>query len=681
MLATTLLLATLSLSPVRASAPLPVPVVEDLELRRRIEQLSAASAPERESAQRWLATNLTVADYGLLAASARAADAEAVRRLAGALGADGRHLGLAVLLLAEKEPVLQGLGQAAFDELVVRWCPDAGQRPASRVRVNAQLAKGASRRFVDHARREPAREAFDRLARLGDVSFPVVLSPSAAGLSLELEALDGDSLLLMTALTRGAGLSYSGIGDWSGEEPGAGAWILVTARGGARAESGLERLRRWCLQVQLELAEGADAARALAATEWPAALQWLEARWDARRDPVALEGLLLAAQRGRVSLSLQSAEARSELLARADAALAGGDAAGRRSAERLARALAAAPAMGLGGVDDTPRAFEGWEALSPAARWVRLVMLEGRRSGRSDVQRRLLEIVEEELEAPPELRLQALRALAAAPSLPLRGVRLEDVSELVSYALTHERGDELLELLDVLGVDPATCVVRDGDEQRAFLAHWSLRRGDLEPAVLALTERASLRDPAADLAELGASSWVSELRRWRRMEGRAVLQRVVSEALSRLEGERRAHLTTLALLAGGLDEAGERAAYSELAEPVELTPLRLELLGALGGGELRRSATRDLLALVDAPPEDPKLREALVRALQRALDELRARRRDPEATELQAEVWRRVWSTEHPLQQLLAPPSWPEPGRGVEVRLDLSERALPPGMG
>jgi hypothetical protein len=164
------------------------------------------------------------------------------------------------------------------------------------------------------------------------------------------------------------------------------------------------------------------------------------------------------------------------------------------------------------------------------------------------------------------------------------------------------------------------------------------------------------------------------------MEGRAVLQRVVGLALQELQGERQARLAELALLAGGLDEAGERDLYRQLAELDQATPLALELLGALAGGEVRRSATRDLLALLDAPPAQPELREALARALQRALDELRARRRDPEATELQAEVWRRVWSTDHPLHALLAPPRWPAAGRGVEVRLDLSDRTLAAGL-
>ncbi len=677
MLATTLLLALFSFG---SSDAAPTASPQDLELRRRIEQLSAESAPERDAAQRWLATNLVPSDFELLAQTARQADAEAVRRVAGALGADARHLELAVKLSAEQVPVLQELGRAAFDELVARWCPDASQRPASRVRVNAQLAKGASRRFLDHARSEPAREAFDRFARLGDISLPVVLSPSAAGLLLELEGLDGDSLQVISSLTRAAGLSYSGIGDWGGEEPGAGAWILVTARGGARAETGLERLRRWCLQVQLGLPEGADAARALAATEWPAALAWLETRWEEQQDPVALEGLLLAAQRGRVSLTLQSSEARSELLRRADAGLAGGEGTGLRSAERIARALAAAPALAMGGVDDSLRAFEDWTQLTPSARWVRLVMLEGRRSGRSDVGRRLLEVVEEELNAPPELRLQALRALATSPSLPLRAVRIDDAPTLARWALTHDRDEELLELFDVLGVDPASCLLEDTDVERAFVAHWSLRRSDPEPAVRALVELASLRDPASDLASPPSGSWVAQLRRWRLMEGRAALRRVVGKALEELEGERRVRLSELALLAGGLDEAGEREAFQRLAELAQPTPLQLELLGALAGGEVRRSATRDLLALLESPPADPLLRAALAPALQRALDELRARRRDPEATELQAEVWRIVWSADHPLHDLLAPPAWPAQGGGVEVRLDLADRVLAGGL-
>jgi hypothetical protein len=654
---------------------------DEVSLRGALERLRAGSAPERAAAQRWLAAHLKTSDYALLAAKTREADAEAGRRLVDALASDGAHLGLAVLLCGEDNDILADLGERAFLELVADWCPQARERPASRVRINAHLARGAARETIDAPRSEAAREAFERLARWHMGGLPLVLAPVAAGEPVVSQGLRGGLLAQLTSLTRSAGLSYAGVGDFSGEEPGAGAWILITLRGGARSESGAQRLLRWCRAVEAGAPSAADAARALAASAWPAALDWLEERWLKHGDAAALEGLLLAAPLGRVSLVFKDREALRGLLARADAALAPGGA-GRAQAQRIGRALASTAAMSLGGDDRSLDLFTGWHALSASSRWLRLWILEGRRSGRGDVQRQLLEVVGQDRRVPAALRMQALRALVAAPRLPEAAVGVEGARELVTWALERGLGGELIEIFDALGVD-LDGVDLDGAAspggvaQRAFAAHWSLRRGDHDGLVRILMQSASASEPLADLAGPTSESWIRAMVRWRRSEGRSELQRAVRSALEQLEPVARVRLSELALLAGGLDAPGQAAAFEGLSAKAELSTLDYALLGALAASESGAEARADLLEYLAAPPLAPEAREALARGLDFAVFELRARRRDSEAQAFMALVWRAISAKNHPLQSLLSPERWPSRVPAVALRIDLFEREIP----
>ncbi len=684
MLVTTLFLALLPMAPhgPLRSEPEAIPVSipgasSERGLAHWMRQLGAGGAAEREAAQRWLATHLTTKDYGLFAAEAREADAEARRRLIGALGADGVHLGLVVLLCGERDERLRELGERSFEELATRWCPEVTERPVSRVRVNAAILRGASRQFVDVPRRELARDAFDRLSRLSDLGLPLALTPAAATTLVTSTGAEGRALDALAELVKSGKLSYSGVGDWSGQQPGRGAWILVTPRGGARSQSGVRRLRRWCLQVERGRPEAADAARALAACGWPAAVMWLETRWLQHNDEGALEGVLLAAQRGRVARGLLEPSQAEQLLQRADTALADGGARGRLIASRIARALGARPAIGLGGVDDSMTLFKGWEGLTEASRWVRLVVLERSGSGRGDVQQRLMEIVEAG-RGRVELRFQALRALCASSRLPLRSVQVDGLPELVAWALERGWEQELLELLDALDVEVGVGDLVASEGLRGFAAHWSLRRGKEAQAARALIEYASAREVAADLALAGRGSWIEAMERWRLSEGRVALRRVVAKALAELEGAEQRRLEEMALLAGGLGAERERAVLTRLRAKrgAGWSALEFELLGALSGGAARRAALDDLLAAVVDPPQDAERLAGLVRGLDRAVHELKARRRDSEAKELRTEVWSRTWVEGHPMQELLEPSAWPSATRGVVVRMDLSERAV-----
>src|SRR5258707_13937247 len=115
-------------------------------------------------------------------------------------------------------------------------------------------------------------------------------------------------------------------------------------------------------------AERAVNARALAATGWPAALAFLERRWIEGDEP-ALEGLLLAAGRGRVAPALQEPQRQRALYARLAAAELDGS--------TLARALAAAGPLSRTGEPLGPLALEGFDRAGPRERWLRLAALEG----------------------------------------------------------------------------------------------------------------------------------------------------------------------------------------------------------------------------------------------------------------------------------------------------------------
>lgn len=669
------LLFLLALSPALHAA-------DDTALGEHLRGLGAPTAAERDAAQRWLAANLAREHFGQLAASARGADAEATRRLVQALGADGAHLDLVVLLCSEEDEGLRDLGERAFIELALRWCPNVTDKPASRLAVQAHLAGHARRHAQDRDRTETVGVALDRLARLSDLDVPLVVAPPIADAPATSVSGSRSTLERLSELSTTGGFSFAGVGGWErGQEPGAGAWILVTPRGGARKQPGTRRLLRWCLQVELGRPEAPDAARALAATAWPAALRWLGRRWAERGDDAALEGLLLAAARGRVAPELWSADARAELVRRADEFAAAGGQVQRVSFDRVARALAALPALSLGGVDSSAELLPR-DGQLPAQRWLRLVALEGAHSGRGDVRDGLLALVEGGEEPELALRFQALRALAASPRLPLRPVRVARLAELVDWVAERGATRELGDLIDVLeaeldGSADGGQGLGASEARRIFLAGAALRRGRTELTVELLATHAGRRAPEADRLAPEAASWIAALEAWRLELGPREVRSVVRTALSRVEGEARASVRAQALLAGVLDAAGERELFARLEEQQDFDALEIELLGALGGGAVRRSAQALLQDLLREPPADPARRRALVRALSRARAELLMRRRDLEAKELRGEVWSLTQDASHPLHAALASGSWPPPPESLTVRWTEREREVP----
>ncbi len=655
------------------------------------ERLRSDSALERQAAQRWLATHLVPGDYPLLAARARDADPETARRLALALGSDDRHLDLVVLLLGEPLDELEEIGRQALDDLLNRWCPGITETSARRREVALAVGEVAETVFVDRARVERLELAVDRLARLGDLGLPLVLAPGIADREVRRAPQEGRAFEHLRALCAEEGLAVTGIGDWSDPmRPGAGSWILVSPKSGARSRTGADRIADWCRVVEAGRPGAATAARSLAASGWSAVLHWLDRRWSERRDEAALEGLLAAAAQGRVGRSLMRADERRALLERADRALDSREreldalnageldaSEAQRFAERVARALGSAGPMTLGGGDDSALLLEGWQDKGRAQRWLRLAVLEGRRGGGERVGGFLRALVEDPAELGAPLRFQALRALAQASAPGDGATRVARADELVAWCLEQGQEDELLVLFEALEVPLTTGAPEVRDDALLFALRRALRAGDSALATtLWLRCAQEVRRPAR-------SALVRTLAAARLESGPRLVGEVAAAVLARSEeagvdGDELARRVETCLLAGCLE--GRR--QGTLGEALEAGGLEarqdgLELLGALVAGPRGEGAERRLLALLRSQPRDPELIEGLIRALGRALTALDQAGLDDRHRRLRESVWQASASGDSPLHRRLGHQVWP-PSRPARVRdLFRHERELP----
>ncbi|MED6335237.1 MAG: hypothetical protein VYE81_07535 [Planctomycetota bacterium] len=647
-----------------------------------LERLSAPSAAERDRAQRWLAVHLVRDDYAALARAAMDGDAELRRRLGDALAADGRHLTLGALLLVEEDGVLAALGAKTVDELVSEWCPGAARRRASRGSVITALVRLGEHRFEIAAGAVGVPRLAARLARLGDLGIPLVVDPRLEGRAARsLPGWTGTACGLLAEVAHADRLSLSGVGDWDGEQPGEGAFVLVGPRGGAR-EIGSDLLRSWCASLPRADERAPAAARALAASGWPAALAWLERSWFARDHSAALDGLLLAAGRGRIAPALCLGEGRRRVIAAADEGLVRGDAAGRRRAAAVARALARAGSLSPVGDDLAPLLLEGWDRNDAPRIWVRLTALEGRSVLAPAVLARVVEVGEGP-DAAPAMRMAALRVLAGL-TRPPEELRLPDLARL--WAWTGERGarGELLDLLEAIGgVDP------DDPAVPAPVRFDALARGELGAEALALLME-SLADPATPTTR---REWVHLLTRRVEREGATRAGRLLEpgfgaagDPAGKAPGESSDEpwgeaLMGLALEAGCLAPAFEVQLFERLRERHASAAGDLLLLGELGAGP-RGSSARDLLLarleeLAPSTDRDLAASEELARALTAAARRLAEVRRDDLLLGLVQAVRIATADPVHPLHLRLAARAWPPPRLPRATRLSALERVLP----
>ncbi|MDP6538409.1 MAG: hypothetical protein QF903_06435 [Planctomycetota bacterium] len=644
-------------------------------------RLSAPAAAERDRAQRWLAVHLRREDYAELARAAVEGDVELVRRLGDALAADGRHLALAVLLAVEEDASLAVLGSGVIAELVSAWCPRASERRAARGKVLGVLAGTGEHRFEIAPGPDAVPRLAGRLACLGELGAPLVVDPRLAGRAERALAGWTDTAAgLLAELAHADRLSLFGVGDWDGDAPGPGAFVLLAPRGAAR-EAGSDLLLAWCAAVQRGGPDAPSAARALAESGWPAALAWLERSWFERDDPAALDGLLSAAARGRIAPVLCSTEGRERLIAAADAGLRRGDDAGRLRAERIARALARAGSLSPLGEDLAPLLLVGWDRADEARTWVRLAALEGRSILADALAQQVAEVAEAP-ESPAPVRLAALRVLGGL-TRPPRTLRIAGLARLWAWAGEQGARDEVAGLAAAVGgVDP------DDSAAPAPLRFDALARAGRAAEAVALL-LAGLADPDA---ASGRDDWVRVLSRRVEREGATSVARLLRPAQGAAgeEGDRASEtlLMGLALQAGCLAPSREVRLFEQLAARAAagaaFPPGDLLLLGELGAGPRGSSARKLLLARLEAldpaagaEPADPAAAEALARALDAAARRLAEVRRDDLLLRFVGTVRRATVDPTHPLHGRLAAPSWPPPRLPRATLLSTLERRLP----
>lgn len=646
-------------------------------------RLASGSAIERSAAERWLGIHLQSSDFPELARAARNADPEMARRIALALSSESKHLDLVVLFLNEEEVGLVAIGESAFEDLVSRWSPQAAAQPIERRRVGDALRPNIEVRYRMGKRREALTFAVDRYGRWLDLGVPLALAPVQADRPVEVDAIQGNALELLDEFCADNQMTYVGMGDWSGEQPGQGAWILVAPISGAQSRSPASRLARWCRSVEARNSQAAASARALAATGWPAALDWLDRRWTERGDANALEGLLLAAGRGRVARSLHDLSVRRSLMGRADALLDALEAqldgldsrganggASQAQAMFIARALIEAGPIGLGGERDGRDWVEEGRRWNAAQHWLRLFLLEGWRAAGD---RQLVAWIESTLNAsdqPEELRWQALRALAVTSGREGQERPVTNLGSLMSWALRAGKERELLGHLDALDFE-----LKSGDlgqsarEQRA-LVQWWLLRGDDERAAQHLVQASAAKDEEGELSEA--------LRDWRFAFGPRRLRLVFEGALALVEGAARTKLRDAGLFAGVLQGREADMIFEGISKLSEPSGPQLERLGALVAGRDGAAAERLMLKQLDDWTLSRARLDGLYAGLTLAVATLREAGLELRRRQLIQNVWTRVASRQgHPLASRLRAPDWPATPEPIVVDLEALDRGLP----
>lgn len=420
-------------------------------------RLGDTRAAERQSAERWLAAHLAPHDLPAVAAAATKNEPEILRRLEIALGSDERHFELAALLAADSQQEARRLGEAALARQTARWLGDAGLAPDAGFQVlRAIVDRAAPRLALDLAPGDFAR-LIDTLVRVGGADLrpragaeriEIVLDPLVMGQTFQPQApggqavprQEGDVGSLLFAIASVQGLELEGFGFSGG--PGTPTWVHLVPSAQAGKRDAAQLIADWARDLldPRENRRRAAAARALATCGWGAPLSWLERRWLAG-DGAALEGVLLAASRGRAVPSLLAPARVRAVLSEADRALAARDATGDALAELALHALGRLPARDAQGGDLRALWIEDWDALDARRRGLRLGIL----CGMGGAPEAFLERVRGELarSAPPLGAAEALercRLLAAARAGSAVGASVELASARAVFELALEHG-------------------------------------------------------------------------------------------------------------------------------------------------------------------------------------------------------------------------------------------------
>lgn len=579
------------------------------EFRERLAQLSAPRAAERESAERWLQAHLVLERYAELAEAALGADAEVRGRLARVLASDGRFLALALALAIESDARLAELGRDAVRTGVARADPRLAA-PALRDGVDSLLRRlaspGAPRalRLEDHLSLEAT---VDALERGGELPLGLTLDARvASAIRREEGPLIGSWNEILADLERGFAVEVHGLERGHlGDDP-EGAFLRIASKTDP-VRTGVEVVAEWLLVLARSDDEPARrrAACNLAASGFVPALEWMDELVRTRDDGAALEGLLLAAARGRVGRSLLEPRRVSALLREAETE------GGPRSGWIL-QGLAHAGCATADGAELFPPLLAEFAAASPRARWTRLFLLE--RNGCASPEARAL--ARSALLAgatPPVLRLQALRALAALggdPSAPLgtvpdlgRILALSlDATELEGFGRALARLDLAPPYPDPAGIPEDWSAAARSQLLELWL--WQARLGEGAAQVPAAHLAAWLRRPEQRATER-RDALVDTLDAWLARGAEPLLGRVLDEA---------------AKLDCGPPGALERLRLLLRLVPPEEVPAQLRRLGiALDASAPDLSVLAALVGYPEPLAEDAMAREALLALLGAAM--------------------------------------------------------------
>ena len=656
--------------------------------------LEAETAGERLRAQRWLATELDAADLPLLAEAASGAGLEVRTRLIAAVGADDRHMQLAALLATDHDPVLRQVGRSALRKMVLRWHGDDSLAPLPDALVRSGLAgRFGGTAYSISVASEGIDAALDRIVR--QLGTPLGLSGGSIGIalnpvlhvqdragrdpggpgSLRMEVRDdlvGDPGQLLFDLLRERGLTVEA---YAFDSPR--AWLHVVDPSGAGTRQADDLLTRWVREVldSADRTRGAGAARALAASGWPAALDWLEERWRVFGDRNALSGLLLAAGRGSVAPSLARADGVRLLLAEAELGLASAEPEHRQAGAEIARALAAMGPVGTDGSDLAAVVAEGWDRAGPQARNLRLCVLAGMGRAPEPLIAKVRAWLGEGPRGPTAVqRYGALRMLASVDfarsnvAEPLVVVAPHELFDLARVRGSVGEFDGWLRRAG--GVPPPVwsypaklpASLDGGLRARALL--WFLdvagTERDTRKHLLYLTSPAQ----AAEEAVVGGVLHERAL-----AGGASGLRDLFAATAEETDAAGRVRLERMALLAGVLAEDLQLPLAKRLITAEGVRPADLLLIGALCAGPAGDVVRPVLYAAVSADAARPLGQGAdapWVAAVERALGDLRRAGRTQEEKQLQRDLRELLRGSRHPLLPGLQDDSWP-PAPGVRV--------------
>lgn len=534
--------------------------------------LSSDDAGVRELATRRLCGELAPEQCGVLLGLAEGADPELERRLTRIVAARDERLPLALELLASKDSRARAIGRAAFLELLQRWSPAFDDEPLPAHRARG-LIREAQRGLIRVPRCVGAGvPLLERLAEGAEFGIPVVLDPELAGRGEgEWGPLVGTPIDQLDALCAREGWTYELRGPLAQESvvhSRLGHWLRVCERVDANGVPTAELLLAWAREVRRGGRRADAAARALATAGWSAPLSWFSASWRVGEDPAALSGLLAAAARGRVALVLSEPGTHLAARGRVDQLAERGAGGGRRQEiERIARGMAQAGALSLGGADPSEVWGEAAEEATPLGRWARLLVLEGHRRGDRAITRAVLAGGGS---AGPELWRRALHAyIADLDRAPL-------VLSWEGLAPVLEAGhmDGLARLLHSAGVRPADL----GEVAGVGLlrAELGLRGGEEASCAAAVYQAWRLPSRATSEVEALLARWCAEFGRVRvaRALGEVELKEGAESRWTRLlelsgvlapgaAGDPGEDLQRLAARAGGGDGAAVRGVLLE----------------------------------------------------------------------------------------------------------------------